>query len=398
MANDSRGCRLLSDLNSAFRRDPEIDEYDFLPVPEPKHNRSPLVLQEHKLGIESWSVKILFQYAYNQLIGWRNNTPPTKFLDPNELCSLTRAILLVNADCSTAWNTRKELVDNGDLSVTEDLKFGGLVLKKHPKSPETFSHRKWLLHRFIDNCLASSIGSNTSSGSNACDRFVNMEAIDLNMDASFNGPNFDNAPDLINQPDYNELMRKEMNVCKNAADNHPCNYNAWSHRIWVLQHCFNCSLQVVYGELHSTEGWVTKHISDHSGFHYRQFLLKCLSQQAEKLSEQFLLNYRNIVQKEMYLITDLIKSYPGHEALWYHRRYVFQSLCESCDKIAMETIQPCEKSQENQQKKTKLENERQVLLMKEVDSVSHSDLSGREKYNQQLAQKYLDWIQKYCRR
>lgn len=108
-----------------------------------------------------------------------------------------------------------------------------------------FSYRKWLLHRFIDNCLASSIGSNTSSGSNACDRFVNMEAIDLNMDASFNGPNFDNAPDLINQPDYNELMRKEMNVCKNAADNHPCNYNAWSHRIWVLQHCFNCSLQVI---------------------------------------------------------------------------------------------------------------------------------------------------------
>lgn len=64
----------------------------------------------------------------------------------------------------------------------------------------------------------------------------------------------------------------------------------------------------------------------------------------------------------------------------------------------METIQPCEKSQENQQKKTKLENERQVLLMKEVDSVSNSDLTGREKYNQQLAQKYLDWIQKYCRR
>lgn len=64
----------------------------------------------------------------------------------------------------------------------------------------------------------------------------------------------------------------------------------------------------------------------------------------------------------------------------------------------METIQPCEKSQENQQKKTKLENERQVLLMKEVDSVSNSDLTGQEKYNQQLAQKYLDWIQKYCRR
>lgn len=104
--------------------------------------------------------------------------------------------------------------------------------------------RKWLLHRFVDNCLASSLGSNTSTGSNACDSFVNMEAIDLNMEASLNGPHFDNAPDLINQPSYHELMRKELNVCKRAADKHPCNYNAWSHRLWVLQQCFNCSLQV----------------------------------------------------------------------------------------------------------------------------------------------------------
>lgn len=56
------------------------DEYDFLPVLEPKNNKSPLVLQEHKLGLEAWSVKVLFQYAYHQLISWRKNTPPTKFL------------------------------------------------------------------------------------------------------------------------------------------------------------------------------------------------------------------------------------------------------------------------------------------------------------------------------
>lgn len=101
------------------------------------------------------------------------------------------------------------------------------------------------------------------------------------------------------------------------------NTNLYIAPLWVPLHHYS---QVVYGELHSTEGWVTKHISDHSGFHYRQFLLKCLSQQAEKLSEQFLLNYRNIVQKEMYLITDLIKSYPGHEALWYHRYDTFISV------------------------------------------------------------------------
>lgn len=73
-------------------------------------------------------------------------------------------------------------------------------------------------------------------------------------------------------------------------------------------------------------------------------------------------------------------------------------MCESCDKVAKETVPPCDNAQENQQKKTKLENERQVLLTEEVDTVSNSDLTGRDKYNQTLAQKYLDWIQKYCRR
>jgi len=56
------------------------NEYDFLPVVEPKHNRSPLVLQEHKLGLELWSVKILYQYAYNTLMSWRQKEPQAKFL------------------------------------------------------------------------------------------------------------------------------------------------------------------------------------------------------------------------------------------------------------------------------------------------------------------------------
>jgi hypothetical protein len=35
----------------------------------------------------------------------------------------------------------KELVESGDLSIADDLKLGALILGKHPKSPETFSHR-----------------------------------------------------------------------------------------------------------------------------------------------------------------------------------------------------------------------------------------------------------------
>lgn len=56
------------------------DEYDFIAVLEPKNNRSPLVLVDHKLGLELWSVKILYQYAYNVLLGWRNREPQGKFI------------------------------------------------------------------------------------------------------------------------------------------------------------------------------------------------------------------------------------------------------------------------------------------------------------------------------
>ena len=49
------------------------------------------------------------------------------------------------------------------------------------------------------------------------------------------------------------------------------------------------------------------------------------------------------------------------------------------------------------QKKTKLENERQVLLLKEIDTVTKSDLISKDKFHKNLGQKYIDWIQKFSR-
>jgi hypothetical protein len=49
------------------------------------------------------------------------------------------------------------------------------------------------------------------------------------------------------------------------------------------------------------------------------------------------------------------------------------------------------------QKKTKLENERQVLLLKEIDTVTKSDLTSKGKFHKNLGQKYIDWIQKFSR-
>lgn len=40
------------------------------------------------------------------------------------------------------------------------------------------------------------------------------------------------------------LIQEEMEVCGEAAGRYPSNYNAWSHRIWVLQHLAKLDVKV----------------------------------------------------------------------------------------------------------------------------------------------------------
>lgn len=44
--------------------------------------------------------------------------------------------------------------------------------------------------------------------------------------------------------DYHTQMKTELSICSFAADRYPCNYYTWSHRIWLMQHAYNCSTQV----------------------------------------------------------------------------------------------------------------------------------------------------------
>lgn len=39
-------------------------------------------------------------------------------------------------------------------------------------------------------------------------------------------------------------LQEEMRVCTDAAGRYPRNYNAWSHRIWVLQNMAKGNLKV----------------------------------------------------------------------------------------------------------------------------------------------------------
>jgi len=66
-------------------------------------------------------------------------------------------------------------------------------------------------------------------------------------------------------------------------------------------------------ELEQMRQFVSVHVSDHSGFHYQQFMLDCL--QVLRGDEQFL----SRLKSELQLTQELIQLYPGHEAIWYHR-------------------------------------------------------------------------------
>ncbi|XP_078070149.1 protein prenyltransferase alpha subunit repeat-containing protein 1 [Mustelus asterias] len=312
--------RVVKDIANAFRRNPDIDEIGLIPCLEARYNRSPIVLLQNKLGIESWCVKLLLPCVHSKLVLYRQRK---LWLDRDALTDLTCTLLLLNPDFTTAWNVRKELVQLGALDPFKDLYLGKLALTKFPKSPETWTHRRWVFQKIVQEICLPNSRNNITSG-------------------------------MLSTGQMYRIIQDEMAVCSAAAGRYPSNYNAWSHRIWVLQHVAKCNLKILLDELSNTKYWVSTHVSDHSGFHYRQFLLKSVagnsrspavanagvfsrkSSSKERCAslpahmkpegasvETHAIDVPLMIEEEMELCTDLIESYPGHEALWSHRRSVF---------------------------------------------------------------------------
>ncbi|NWU72457.1 PTAR1 protein, partial [Pterocles burchelli] len=306
--------RVVKDIRNAFQRNPHIDEVGLIPCPEARYNRSPIVLVENKLGVESWCVKFLLPYVHNKLLLYKQRK---QWLNKDELIDITCTLLLLNPDFTTAWNVRKELILSGTLNPHKDLHLGKLALTKFPKSPETWIHRRWVLQQLIQEKSLPGLVTKGNLGVAPVERI------------------------------HHRLVQEEMSVCSEAAGRYPSNYNAWSHRIWVLQHLGELTVKVLLDELSSTRYWVSLHVSDHSGFHYRQFLLKSLisrtvtdnnvlvqnqmvnekspSLQKEESGgaeatcmEEQSVDPLRFLEEELELCTELIDTYPGHETLWCH--------------------------------------------------------------------------------
>ncbi|XP_068693443.1 protein prenyltransferase alpha subunit repeat-containing protein 1-like isoform X2 [Montipora foliosa] len=274
---DEPGEKLFCSINKAFIVDPDIDEVDIIPClhcegEQGSEKEDAFVVENHKLGIRSWCIKPLFLFSYNKLIRSRLKGRKDCNLTVTESVQLTRAVLLINAECYTAWNARKEMITSGVLSLKDDWKLSGLVLSKHPRSAETFAHRKWIV---------TQLEKREGSG-----EFIRS------------------------------YLKNELVISLRAAECYADNYTAWSHRAWLVSRFMHDQRKLLC-ELHAMRVWAEKHVSDNCAFHYRQCVLKHLKSVCSKTEMLHLL------LSELEFVTDLIWTFPGHEVVWYHRNFIY---------------------------------------------------------------------------
>ena len=120
-----------------------------------------------------------------------------------------------------------------------------------------------------------------------------------------------------------DLLKQEQRVCQWCAELARHNYQAWSHRLWVLkQYVRNRILGFDHleSDLADTEVWLQSHVSDYSGMHHRYCVMMCIKDglcSLMPLSGEKSLTDR--LTMDLDRVSSLVLSFPGHQALWYYR-------------------------------------------------------------------------------
>lgn len=94
--------------------------------------------------------------------------------------------------------------------------------------------------------------------------------------------------------------------------------------------------------------------------------------------------------------------------LLFFRKYVFQALHQSCDKscdksgcLKSNTMETCTEEETRvgelglkNQKKSRLEDDQQLIVLKELDSVQKVEKTSKNKFETHLANRYATWIKR----
>eukprot|EP00299_Pterocystis_sp_00344_P017563 c8799_g1_i1.p1 GENE.c8799_g1_i1~~c8799_g1_i1.p1 ORF type:complete len:445 (-),score=125.30 c8799_g1_i1:31-1284(-) len=304
-----QGKEYIRTLDELFVANPDIDEAGFVFYQD---DAGELFVENNKLAIafsctfEMYAAATDIIRTTNQVLhelGRVSANVRSKVIA--NAISATRALLLLNGDNYTAWAVRKFLLRTERLELSKEIKFIDLVQTKHPKSCEAWAHRQWVLSR------------------------IPIQSIDLS---------------------------REFQVSREAAEKHPKNYYAWTHSNLLIQ---KTDIDTLFAELRNTAEWLNLHVSDHAGLHNRQIVLDTIAQRlptgtCHALSiSQFLISGTTIGSAntiappqtrlelwthEFDVNTDLVLRYPGHEALWCHRRFLWVRWLELVQTIKFEKI------------------------------------------------------------
>ncbi|CAG12559.1 unnamed protein product, partial [Tetraodon nigroviridis] len=346
--------RVVKDISNAFKRNPNIgrrpraalrvrwrleggfyrvaevsvfpdvrrDEIGVIPCPEARCNRSPIVLVENKLGVESWCIKLLLPYVHHKLLLYRqrkhwldrdgrspgrqvtgtaghrpgaghaqgqnrrsSSVPQPWWTSPPPCCCSTPTSPPpgTSGRATAAW--RRAPGRAADVCRVAGRSCCSAASSRRRR---TFIWENWLSPSFPRARRRGSTGKARPALRAApppprvelrCRwlcvgrRWVLQQLLLRFSPAAFGETGTSPPPD----DQLTRTLGEEMKVCRDAACRYPSNYNAWSHRIWVLQRMARGSVKLLHDELSSTRPWVSMHVSDHSGFHYRQFLLQQLT-------------------------------------------------------------------------------------------------------------------------
>ena len=342
---------LALELDAALANDPLVDELAFVPSATmadlfgPNARTHPpgavvsaavpgaFALVEHKLAVAVSALAPLHAFAREALrradaadLDRTENQNENERgardvgVDPDTRADALRLLLLVNGDHTTAWNRRKrrlivncaavdaDAVDAVDAAaaaadaqmeatatgnkkiilVSAELAFCALALSKFPKAQAAWAHRRWVMCAFDGDRESRKKKRHETVPSQA--RFA-----------------------------------AESEVAGAACLRKRLNYAAWAHRRWcalgrrggalAAAGALREDVSLFDAELERTKRFVRVNVSDYCGLHYRQAVL---TRRAERAAPPDWAD-------EAEFTSSLIARFPGREALWAHRRFVFDA-------------------------------------------------------------------------
>ncbi|KAH3759092.1 protein prenylyltransferase [Pelomyxa schiedti] len=249
-------------------------------LPKSGAGRQGTVVRHKKLSVSAVWLKPLFLRARNLFHDIMASPTPDLSLKK----SVTRIMIVLSPMCYSAFNMRKSLILSGEVSPVQELHLLNLIFTKFSKSNEAWAHRRWILEHLF-----------------------HTSGIDLMQ------------------------WDSEFSICAKVAQQYPKNYYCWCHRSWCISRC--ADFLKVSKELEWADRWINSNISDHSGMHYKIVLLAHFASLSQPCNCSVALpcTVCTRILAALQQNRDMICFYPGHEALWAHRRALLNTWkCRSC--------------------------------------------------------------------